>query len=429
MSEENGSLVESSKRKTIWKNPYDENQDKYKIISPLIDVIGHQMYAINTCYNVQSYITITESDIAQNKEIVKVSDQVAGILFAAVGYRNHLIDITCSIGLLNQGMEKFLKFYNYSSTPTEFLHYVKDPIEDLIEKVTKLENFSNENYKILEINLRSYLANSGSEGLELMVNDNVKKQLEINKLQKELDELQEEAYNDWIKYREDFEKLVEEVKTLESQSESIEEDLEDIRKQIKDLNEVRGKYEQKYQETKSNRKQFFIFSNDNKVYKDYKNKMKHAEGQIDLMKSQKKEQNKIESQEDKIKKSSEENEKTSKKIGELCDKAGTTSIGAAIELLKAISCLTQQDTNTTSYYKIACNPIKTLLKEIEGHLQTLVKLSGNKEICDMIVKDIAEKLTPIQFVVKIIQPAITKTLQGKSLVHSEKREPLQISYS
>ncbi|CAG8455084.1 8428_t:CDS:2 [Funneliformis caledonium] len=397
MSEENGSLVESSKRKTIWKNPYDENQDKYKIISPLIDVIGHQMYAINTCYNVQSYITITESDIAQNKEIVKVSDQVAGILFAAVGYRNHLIDIICSIGLLNQGMEKFLKFYNYSSTPTEFLHYVKDPIEDLIEKVTRLENFSNENYKILEINLRSYLANSGSEGLELMVKDNVEKQLEINKLQKELDELQEEAYNDWIKYREDFEKLVEEVKTLESQSESIKEDLEDIRKQIKDLNEVRGKYEQKYQETKSNRKQFFIFSNDNKVYKDYKSKMKHAEGQIDLMKSQKKEQ-------------------------QLCDKAGTTSIGAAIELLKAISCLTQQDTNTTSYYKIACNPIQTLLKEIEGHLQTLAKLSGNKEICDMIVKDIAEKLTLIQFVVKIIQPAITKTLQGKSLVHSEIEE-------
>ncbi|CAG8688312.1 10487_t:CDS:2 [Funneliformis mosseae] len=450
MSEESSSLVETNKRKRIWNNPYDETDEKYKIISPLVNVIGNQIDVIDTCYNVQSIITITESDIAQNKDIVKIPDQVAGILFAAVGYRNHLIDIIGSIGQFSNGMEKFLKFFKYSSTPTQFLHYVKNPVNDLREKVTSLEAFSNKNYDDLKDNLCTYLANSGSKGLENIINEKVTQQREIKKLREELKKLHEEASEDLIKNRADIGKLVEEFKKLQLKREFNNKDLEDIVKQIKDLNEARGKYEQNIRDEQSNRMNFFSFFS-----KDYKRLKEDAENQIKLMKSRQKELRALEQDlvgkverlkhnretledeynkkhgdnikelEDNIKESIKKYEEYSNKIEEICDKGCTPSAVAAVELLTAISSLTKADTSTTSIYIVACKPIKSLLNDIDGHLETLKSLNGNKEVCDEIVKDLEESLIPFQAVVKIIQPFLTKSLQGESLNHSGKSK-LQI---
>ena len=45
-----------------WINVYNKKEEKFEIISPIFDVVMHQMLAMNTCFEVQGYITFTEAD-------------------------------------------------------------------------------------------------------------------------------------------------------------------------------------------------------------------------------------------------------------------------------------------------------------------------------------------------------------------------------
>ncbi|CAI2166918.1 15671_t:CDS:2 [Funneliformis geosporum] len=462
MVEENINSVQTNKNIT-WTNPYDENVDKYQVISPLINVIEQQMRVIESLYEFQRIITITESDIAQNNEIVKIPDLVAKNLFASVGYRNHLIDVINSINKLNKGADNFIKYYEYSPTPTSFLHYIKNPIGHLRKNVTNLENFNDKNYKCLESNLKSYITLSGSQGLPLLIEEKKFIKQKINKLQEELDKLQEEEYNDWIKHRSEIEKIVEDVKKLESRRDFNKEDLEDLAKQIDDMKEVRGKLVRMDLDAKSNRLMFFLF------YKDYKSKINKANENIELMVPQQEKQrkefidlagkaiklkeikvtleeefrkmdenheNRMKKKEDEIKSLKESYEKISIKIKEMCDKTGSALISEAIKLLEAVSCRTQQDSNITNYYKLACEPIDTLLTTVESHLQTIETISGEKEsekkLCNKIINGIDESLIPLKYVVQKIKPAFTKSLQGESLDYSVIKDGVsskQISHS
>ncbi|CAG8480377.1 11361_t:CDS:2, partial [Funneliformis mosseae] len=398
------------------RNPYIGNEQRFKLISPMFDMVMNQVSVISSCFTVHARIAFTEKEKRElSKEITEIPQQLSEILFESAKIRRNLIDIIGAMERLSNGIARFMKIANNPKLQdkplTKYLHFVEKPIESLNVLLNKKCELDTEKVENLKNNLDDFMKISGSQAIPGWVEEQAQCKKELEALEKE----RQEKLIEVIAEFDEVARIIGEIEFYKTKSDDHHERLKkDLLKEKEMLQKSRDYLESQALSvaTSTSIVRFIIRNKDLEVLRKQKmlikeelseiasqenkeildeaeckkelaslwKKLEAAKDKVEQARAKKNEQ--LEIIDEKIKKKREEVKEFENKILNMLKDYGNPSISATCLMLESIASLTKQQTQGTGIFDLYRKDVKNFLVDIENEIITIKNVEGDRDLLE-----------------------------------------------
>ncbi|CAB4437587.1 unnamed protein product [Rhizophagus irregularis] len=437
---------QDTKVESPYQNPFNANEKRFSLISPMYELVVNQMNVIKACFFVHSLFAIVEEDGENLAEGIKqIPQQLSDILVESVNIRNNLIEITGILEQLSKGIAKFVKFTEnekFQNKPLDkFLHYIETPEKRLKIILGKTCELDTQKVSTLKNNLVVFMNISGSKAIPDWVNEQAQCKKELENHENE----RQRIFTEDIMGYEEVAKIIGEMEFYQSQLTDHEYLKNDLQKEKKILQEHRDILERQALESATRIRNFFHFMNNNlDVLREQKKIVKQEISEIDYQENQKNiyesvckrvlaslteklklakkrverakitKETRLSNIDEQIARKKKEVNNFEEEILQILRKYGNPSINSTCLLLESLAGLASQQVQgtavSTSYHTI----VGSLLAGIEQNIESIREAEGDRDLLDIEIMDLETSVVPINFFVSEIRPIIRNSIYGIS---------------